>query len=265
MSVADSRESQKSISAEDPLTQISDHRITWAAWPSPAGWRRRQGFLERLTRPRSGRRSLVVVARRLAWLYGCRVHGLDLSAQRVREARELTALVGLESLVTFDCADAMTIPLSRAAVRRAVGSRRTWGRISSVSATSCRSGDADALGTGPAGRRRRVRASSTRRTAPTGISLAALEDHLEELFAAPRRRRRVERACSKDRNLAIALVDDCSADLLGHFLQSKEGATRPEAAAVSQFEQDAWRLAASNLRKQVSSAIFDSWPANPPS
>lgn len=42
-------------------------------------------------------------ARALAMLHGCRVHGVDLSPTRCREARQLTKLVGLSHLVTFEC------------------------------------------------------------------------------------------------------------------------------------------------------------------
>src|SRR5947208_8697371 len=42
-------------------------------------------------------------ARCLAYFFGCRVHGVDLSVERLREARGLTKLVGLDDLVTFQC------------------------------------------------------------------------------------------------------------------------------------------------------------------
>ena len=72
--------------------------------------------------------------------------------------------------------------------------------------------------------------------------LAALEDHWKS-YLLPLDGDGGWKELIEGCDLAITLVDDCSADLLGHFLQLKEGATRPEAAAVSQFEQDAWRLA----------------------
>jgi cyclopropane fatty-acyl-phospholipid synthase-like methyltransferase len=50
-------------------------------------------------------------ARYLASRFGCRVHGIDLSAKRCREARHLTKLVGLEHLVTVQCGDVSTIAL----------------------------------------------------------------------------------------------------------------------------------------------------------
>jgi ubiquinone/menaquinone biosynthesis C-methylase UbiE len=52
-------------------------------------------------------------ARVLAAEFGCRVHGIDFSRKRFREARHLTTLVGLGELVTFECSDLMTarVPL----------------------------------------------------------------------------------------------------------------------------------------------------------
>ena len=44
-------------------------------------------------------------ARSLASMFDCRVHGIDFSPKRCREASRLTALVGLSHLVTFSCGD----------------------------------------------------------------------------------------------------------------------------------------------------------------
>jgi SAM-dependent methyltransferase len=54
-------------------------------------------------------------ARVLAAEFGCRVHGIDLSPKRYREALRLTNLVGLTELVTFECVDFMTARVPRAA------------------------------------------------------------------------------------------------------------------------------------------------------
>jgi cyclopropane fatty-acyl-phospholipid synthase-like methyltransferase len=48
-------------------------------------------------------------ARALALNFGCRVHGIDFSPKRHREARRLTRLVGLGKLVSFQCADIETV------------------------------------------------------------------------------------------------------------------------------------------------------------
>ena len=52
-------------------------------------------------------------ARCLAYFFGCRVHGMDLSLERCREARQLTKLVGLDHLVTLQCGDILRIELPR--------------------------------------------------------------------------------------------------------------------------------------------------------
>ena len=50
-------------------------------------------------------------ARYLAWRFGCRVTGIDLTASRVASARRLTDLVGLADRVEFIEADATQLPL----------------------------------------------------------------------------------------------------------------------------------------------------------
>lgn len=50
-------------------------------------------------------------ARYLAYSYGCRVHGVDLSPERCAEAEFLTKLVDLQHLVTFELGDMMQLNL----------------------------------------------------------------------------------------------------------------------------------------------------------
>jgi sarcosine/dimethylglycine N-methyltransferase len=50
-------------------------------------------------------------SRALAHFYGCRVHGVEITELRYRDALTLTELVGLENLVTFTCADFLTADL----------------------------------------------------------------------------------------------------------------------------------------------------------
>ena len=52
-------------------------------------------------------------ARVLAHLYGCRVHGVELSKERVQESEELTRQVRLEALVTFECGDLLEMDVPR--------------------------------------------------------------------------------------------------------------------------------------------------------
>jgi len=48
-------------------------------------------------------------ARLIADRFGCAVHGVDLSQERIDDARELTRMTGLTSRVTFECSDFMNI------------------------------------------------------------------------------------------------------------------------------------------------------------
>jgi sarcosine/dimethylglycine N-methyltransferase len=50
-------------------------------------------------------------ARALAFLFGCRVHGIEFSPKRRREAIRLTKLIGLANQVTFECNDIRTAPV----------------------------------------------------------------------------------------------------------------------------------------------------------
>jgi len=52
-------------------------------------------------------------SRALAYLYGCKVHGVELTSQRYSDAVDLTELVGLEHLVTFTHGDFLTAEVPR--------------------------------------------------------------------------------------------------------------------------------------------------------
>lgn len=52
-------------------------------------------------------------SRALAYLYGCKVHGVEITSQRYSDAVDLTELVGLEHLVTFTHGDFLTAELPR--------------------------------------------------------------------------------------------------------------------------------------------------------
>lgn len=52
-------------------------------------------------------------ARVLAYRFGCKVHGIDLSEKRIKEARDLTQLVKLDHLVTFSHGDIQKIRYER--------------------------------------------------------------------------------------------------------------------------------------------------------
>ena len=48
-----------------------------------------------------------------AYLYGCRLRGIELSQKRVQESEELTRRVGLEALVTFECGDLLEMDVPK--------------------------------------------------------------------------------------------------------------------------------------------------------
>jgi SAM-dependent methyltransferase len=223
--------------AEDPLTEISDqNHLGGLAFTRQLAERTGISSTSRVLDLGCG---LGGSARCLAWLYGCRVHGIDLSAQRVREARELTKLVGLDHLVTFDCADVMTIPLPEQPFDV------LWGQGAWVHLEHKRDFLRKWTTALAVPGRLAVEDVCVLRQPGSGAEsdlLAALEDRWKS-YLVPLDGDGGWKELIEGCDLVIELVDDSSADLLGHFLKLKVGATHPEAAAVSEFEQDAWRLA----------------------
>lgn len=49
-------------------------------------------------------------ARYLANNYGCQVIGIDITQSRIESARRLTKMVGMDTIVSFECADALHLP-----------------------------------------------------------------------------------------------------------------------------------------------------------
>jgi SAM-dependent methyltransferase len=220
--------------AEDELTQISDQNHTGGLT-----------FTRQLAERAGISRASVVLdlgcglggsARALAWLYGCRVHGLDLSAQRISEAVELTTLVGLEHLVTFACGDAMTTPLppwrfdvlwGQAAWSHAEDKRgllRKWS--AGLAPAGCVAVEDVCL-------LRPARGETERRL------LASLEDHWTSYLVALDGWRRIV----EDSGLAIRVDEDCSQEFRKHLIELRTGADRLD-EPVSAFERHAWSLAA---------------------
>jgi SAM-dependent methyltransferase len=66
--------------------------------------------------------------RLLAHLYGCRVHGVDFSDERCRDAEHLTRLVGLANLVTFERADFLSVSVPRGRYELLWG-QSTWAHV----------------------------------------------------------------------------------------------------------------------------------------
>ncbi len=72
-------------------------------------------------------------ARWLAYRFGCKVTGLDLTTSRVEAARRLTERAGLSKLVDFVEGDAMRMPISSARFDRVIG-QEAWVHIEDKSA-----------------------------------------------------------------------------------------------------------------------------------
>ena len=222
--------------AEDPFTQISDQNHMGGL-----------SFTRRLAE-RAGISSASRVldlgcglggsARVLSWLYGCRVHGIDLSPERISDARDLTALVGLADRVTFECADVMAMPLPTEAVDVLWG-QAAWSHLE-------HKGDflhkwIEALSAGGCVAVEDVCLLRPPDTDGERDLLASLEDHWTSYVIAvdgPGGWKRLFEDCG----LAIRVAEDRSEGLLEHFLDLKTGASRLE-EPVSEVEQHAWALA----------------------
>lgn len=222
--------------AEDPLTEITDqNHLGGLAFTRELADRAGVTSRSRVLDMGCG---LGGAARALAWMHGCRVHGIDLSPERIRDARELTDLVGLSHLVSYECADALTteVPADRfeilwgqgawAHFEDAIGFLDKWHRVLI------------------AGGRVALEDVHLRRE-PRGAAeqqlIHALVDHwtchLQTLDGADGWPTAMER-----NGLSISTLEDHSSELRDHFVALQAAATRsPD--PVSSFEQEAWRLA----------------------
>ena len=92
-----------------PPTTIS----TAAAWKRPRTWRTCSGSPRRTAFSMSAA-ALGGPARYMAERFGCRVDGIDLTAEFCAIARHLTALLGLTARVSFEQGDALAMPFGDA-------------------------------------------------------------------------------------------------------------------------------------------------------
>jgi SAM-dependent methyltransferase len=177
-------------------------------------------------------------ARVLAWLYGCRVHGVDLSPDRIADARHLTELVGLTRLVTFECADVMTMPVPEERFDVLWG-QAAWSHVHDKAAllrkwtAALNSGSRVALE--DVCLLREPGGDAERRL------LTALEDHWTSYLIpleGPTGWQRIMEASG----LAAHSVENCSEGFLAHFLEMRAGAEQ-QGEPVSAFERQAWDLA----------------------
>ena len=177
-------------------------------------------------------------ARALAWWYGCHVHGVDLSPDRIADARHLTELVGLTHLATFECADVMTTPLPKERFDVLWG-QAAWSHLPDKAAllkkwTSVLN---------PGGRVALEDVCLLRE--PAGDTdrrlLARLEDHWTS-YLIPLEGPGGWQSVLLQSGVATQALDDCSPGFLAHFLGLRAGAER-QAEPVSAFEREAWDLA----------------------
>ena len=223
--------------AEDPVTGISDqNHMGGLAFTRQLAEKAEISSASRVLDVGCG---LGGSARCLAFFYGCRVHGIDLSPERVSDARELTQLVGLDHLVTFDCADAMADPLPDQQFDVLWG-QSAWGHFERKSAFLHKWTKAlTAQG------RFAIEDVCLLRCAGDEAErtlLTSLEDHWTS-YLVPLEGEAGWQGLMDECHLATRCLEDFSADLLGHFVALQTGSTRPGAAPVSEFEQHAWRLA----------------------
>ena len=178
-------------------------------------------------------------ARWLAWRYGCQVHGLDLSPERICEACELTTLVGLDRLVSFECGDVLTAPLPERRFDILWG-QSAWNHIETKHELVRRwSSVLTAKG--------RVALEDTflRRPAQNEQEFALvneLEDHTTSYLTGldgPTGWRSV----FEQAGLVIDRMVECTVEYERHFLDLQRAAGQPAAARATEFERESWRLA----------------------
>ena len=177
-------------------------------------------------------------ARALAWWYGCHVHGVDLSPDRITDARHLTELVGLTRLATFECADIMTaaVPEGRFDV---LWGQAAWSHLPDKAALLRKWTTV----LNPGGRVALEDVCLLRETASDREQrlLTGLEDHWTS-YLIPLDGPGGWQNVILQSGLATQSVDDCSEGLLAHFLELRAGAEW-QGEPVSAFERHAWDLA----------------------
>ena len=174
-------------------------------------------------------------ARLLAYEFGCRVDGIDLSATRVREARALTRLVSLDGRVTIARGDIM---------RAAVPSRRydiVWGQSAWIHIAD--KGALIARWT-PALKRggRLVLQDSCLRRAPHDGHEAALLARLERDWASTLVTAREWASFAAAAGLTVIELTQSSRPLREHFGRL-ERAARLSRGSIAARETRSWRAA----------------------
>lgn len=159
-------------------------------------------------------------ARLLAHLFGCRIHGIELTSDRCLQAERLTARVGLSRLVTFTAGDVLAADLPAGGFD-VVWGQSAWMHVADTRALASRCAASLAAGG------RVAFEDSYRMRMPDSGSEAAMFRELEQLWGGRILSRAEWCAPFKRESLEIARFEDCTAGFvryLGRLLQIAQGA-----------------------------------------
>lgn len=174
-------------------------------------------------------------ARVLARLYGCRVHGVELSAERCGEAESLTRLVGLQDRVTFERGDflQMAVPPERYDV---IWGQSTWAHVRDKPAFFSRW--TPALKSGGRLAFEEVYLRKPPPSAALGAMLEELEDCWKSYIVSEQ-----EWLSSLPGSLRVGCVEDLSAGLVENFRRLLALARRAGSEGEDSPEAAGWRRA----------------------
>lgn len=173
-------------------------------------------------------------ARLLAYRFGCRVDGLDISRQRIGDAKRLTALVGLDDLVRFSRADMLRAPVARNRYDVLWG-QSAWTHVADKDRLLVRwrlaLKDGGRIAVEDVYRKRLPRTAAERRL------LASLERDWRSTLVSLEDWRQIVAPGAR-----IIKQQDLSRTLLRHFIRLDQDAERTQ-ASVPALERRAWRNA----------------------
>ncbi len=182
-------------------------------------------------------------SRYLAYRFGCRVHGLDISEERVRGAVELTRLAGLGHLVTFECAG------FESAKVESEGFDVLWGQGSWVHVSDKASfAQTWARALKPGGSFGMEEAFTR---APESPAEAAEMQELSKIWNAELVEIPVWRQVFEDAGFEIQIVDDLSSDLLAYYAREQELASSGRLQSINAEERKSWELAVKLARRRA--------------
>lgn len=174
-------------------------------------------------------------ARLLAYRFGCRVDGIDISALRVRDASALTELVSLSGRVSIRRGDIMRVPVP-AKRYDVIWGQSAWIHIADKKRLVARW--SRALKTGGC----MVVQDSCLRRAPQTAREAAILDQLERDWASSLIYAREWAAFASAAGLNVVKLTQSSRPLAAHFGRLRRAAARAE-ITIPARETRSWRAA----------------------